>query len=91
MRKALEDIWPYTGEMFIPATYETADITGLDIRSFKKPWLEKVAEILDEATLTVPADTFMQTGGKTGVHTEHMGYILAEMQSLQRAYPGLEW
>ena len=91
MCKALKEIWPYTGEMFIPADYETADITTLDIRNFKKPWLDKVAEILDEATLAVPAENFMQTGGKTGVHTEHMGYILAEMQSLQRAYPGLEW
>jgi len=61
----------------------------------KEPWLNKVKEIFQEATLS-PAllnegNTFMQTGGKEGRHTEHLGYILTELQYLQRVYPGCEW
>ena len=76
----------YTGEFFIPATYEL-----IDVASLKTEWLKRIAVILEEATLSVPQNAFMQTGGKTGVHTEHLGYILAEMQTLQRNYPGAEW
>jgi ring-1,2-phenylacetyl-CoA epoxidase subunit PaaC len=50
-----------------------------------------VFAVLTEATLEIPKEVFMQSGGKTGRHTEHLGYILAEMQFLQRAYPGAEW
>ena len=93
--KALEELWSYTGEFFMPADYETAaanDGIGVDVIALQQPWLDKVQEIVQEATLTMPeAKTYMQTGGKTGLHTEHLGYILAEMQYLQRAYPGVEW
>jgi ring-1,2-phenylacetyl-CoA epoxidase subunit PaaC len=55
-------------------------------------WLEKVSEVLSEATLDMPpADAWMQQGGKEGRHTEHLGFILAEMQYLQRLYPGQKW
>ena len=52
---------------------------------------EKVKAIFEEATLSLPEKPFNQTGGKTGIHTEHLGFILAEMQHLQRVYPGAEW
>ena len=86
MMKAIEELWMYTGEFFIPATYEL-----IDVASLKTEWLKRIAVILDEATLSVPQNAFMQTGGKTGIHTEQLGYILAEMQTLQRNYPGAEW
>jgi ring-1,2-phenylacetyl-CoA epoxidase subunit PaaC len=93
--KALQELWSYTGEFFIPADYETATASegiGVEVAALQQPWLNKVQEILQEATLPMPeAKVYMQTGGKTGVHTEHLGYILAEMQHLQRAYPGVEW
>ena len=54
-------------------------------------WRETVRETLTEATLTVPQDAWSQRGGRDGVHTEHLGYLLAEMQFLQRAYPGQQW
>ena len=58
----------------------------------RERWLMQMAQIFSEATLTMPsADAWMQTGGKQGRHTEHLGYLLAEMQFLQRAYPGAQW
>ncbi|MBL7733336.1 MAG: phenylacetate-CoA oxygenase subunit PaaC [Chitinophagaceae bacterium] len=89
MNKALTAIWPYTGEMFLPAAYETE--AGADVAALKDLWLQKVNAVLDEATLTIPAKTFMHTGGKNGVHTEQLGFILTDLQYLQRAYPGAEW
>ncbi len=93
MEKAIEDIWPFTGEMFVSADFETRlkNSVSIDVSSIKNDWVEKVASVFKEATLAVPKEGWMQSGGKTGVHTEHLGYILAEMQFLQRAYPGLEW
>ena len=86
MKNAIEYLWQYTGEFFIAAEYEVIDVAAL-----KNEWLEKVKSIFDEATLAMPENTFMQTGGKTGVHTEHLGFVLPEMQSLQRNFPGAEW
>ena len=87
--KAVDELWMYTGEFFIPASYEKE--TGIDTSTLKDPWLNKVKEIFDEATLAVPSKTFMQEGGKQGKHTEQLGYILTELQYLQRTYPGCEW
>lgn len=86
---ALEYLWPYTGEMFIEADYEKTQ--QLDINTIKQKWLAKIESVLKEATLPMPAPAYMHTGGKTGTHTEHLGYLLAEMQYLQRTYPGAEW
>jgi ring-1,2-phenylacetyl-CoA epoxidase subunit PaaC len=91
---SLDYLWSYTGELFMPATFETtgaAEGWAVDPSLLKKQWDEKVVTVLTEATLELPKETFMQSGGKTGRHTEHLGYILAEMQFLQRAYPGAEW
>lgn len=89
MENAIMELWTYTGEMFMPAGYEME--MNIDFDLLKKEWNEKVKEIFDEATLTIPEKTFMQTGGKTGVHTEHLGYILTELQYLQRVYPNSQW
>ena len=89
MLNAVTELWPYTGELFIPALYEKE--TGTDVEGLKYEWSKKVKEVFDEATLPVPANTFMQTGGKEGRHTEQLGYILTELQYMQRSYPGSEW
>lgn len=86
INKAIDYLWMYTGEFFIAAPYEETDLALL-----KRTWLSKIQEVFEEAGLDIPGETFMQQGGKTGNHTEHLGYILAEMQSLQRTYPGAEW
>ncbi len=71
-------------------TVQSAGI-GVDLNALKLPWHEYIAAILKQATLAMPQDTWMQQGGKEGKHSEHLGYILAEMQFVQRTYPGLEW
>jgi ring-1,2-phenylacetyl-CoA epoxidase subunit PaaC len=86
---AIDELWRYTGELFTPAAYEKE--AGIDTSTLKEPWLNKVKEVFDEARLTVPGKTFMQEGGKEGRHTEQLGYILTELQYLQRTYPGCEW
>jgi ring-1,2-phenylacetyl-CoA epoxidase subunit PaaC len=98
MLKAIDELWRYTGEFFIPAAYENEEIIGVDISLLKQPWLEKIMNILEEATLRSTAfgenkeeKIFMHSGGKQGIHTEHMGYILAELQYVQRAYPNSTW
>jgi len=87
--QALGELWQYTGEMFAPAAYEQH--AGINVPSLQEAWQQKVSAVLNEAGLQIPSGTFMQTGGKEGKHTEHLGFMLAELQYLQRAYPGAEW
>ena len=89
MLKAIDFLWRYTGELFMPADYEKA--SGVDIVLLKDEWQQKINDVFAEATLPVPEKIFMQTGGKTGVHTEHLGFMLTELQYLQRAYPNSTW
>lgn len=94
MKSALESLWKFTGELLQPSGYEktlAADGIIPDLSTLRTSWLANVNEVFVEAGLSIPADTWMQTGGKEGRHTEALGYILAEMQFLQRAYPACEW
>jgi len=94
MQAALDDLWTYAGEMFVvdEADMALADAgIAADPRTLQTPWDAAVDAVLREATMTRPAETFMRTGGKRGVHTEHLGRMLAEMQFLQRAYPDARW
>ena len=94
MQAALDDLWPFTGEMFISDALDAELVEAGVIpapESLKVGWNEIVAEALAEATLKTPADGYMHKGGRRGVHTEHLGFILTEMQFLQRAYPGATW
>ena len=91
---ALDQLWKMTGEMFVPASYEKELAAGgiaVDVAALGPMWEERVGEVFRQATLVLPAGGWQQTGGKEGRHTEHLGYLLAEMQFLQRAYPGNEW
>jgi len=94
MQTAIDDLWMYTGEMFEMDTVEQAMAKAgisVDLATLHDPWLAHVRSTLGEATLTVPQPSWMQRGGKRGIHSEHMGFMLAEMQFLQRAYPGATW
>lgn len=94
MQTAVDNLWKFTGELTTPTeTDRQAAEAGIgpDLAAIKPLWDARVQEVMQEATLRLPANTWMQTGGKEGRHTEHIGYILAEMQYLQRAYPGQEW
>ncbi len=94
MQTALDDQWLYTGEMFIADEADTAmAAAGIapDLASLRAGWNAVVKPVLVESTLIVPDSGYAHKGGKRGVHTEHLGYILAQMQFLQRAYPGARW
>ena len=94
MQTAINELWSYTGELFVASDAEkscTEQGIAIDVAQLKPLWLNKIQHILDEATLSMPAAGWMQQGGKDGRHSEHLGYILTELQFMQRAYPGMEW
>lgn len=94
MQAAVDDLWMFSGEAFIADELDremAAAGIGADLEKIKPLCDQRTVEIFREATLELPAETWMQEGGKQGRHTEHLGFILAEMQFLQRAYPGLQW
>jgi len=94
MQTALDDLWPYAGEMFMAdAIDEAMSAAGIApaLENIRGQWDAHVSRTLAEATLSRPEAGYLQKGGKRGVHTEHLGYLLAEMQFLQRAYPGAAW
>ena len=94
MLSALNLLWPYTGEFFKPNKILPA---AVDYTELFETWDKQVGHVIGEATLASDLDSiksstnWMQSGGLDGNHTEHLGYLLAEMQFLQRAYPGLTW
>lgn len=93
-QEALENLWTYTGELFEEdALYASIVKAGVapSLGPIKTTFDKTVNDVLAEATLKRPADGFMMTGGRNGQHSEHLGFILADMQYLQRAYPGAEW
>jgi ring-1,2-phenylacetyl-CoA epoxidase subunit PaaC len=96
IQTALDELWNYTGEMFIPSDYEmqcAQNNIGVYVSLLKDEWDKKVKEVLLEATLPFPSfdKQNMESGGKQGMHTEDLKALLNEMQYLQRTYPGCEW
>jgi len=96
MLKAIDELWVYTDELFDPTIYElkaASEGFGVNIVLLKDDWDKKVKDVFEEATLPFPNKEMnrIKWFGKEGKHSEHLGYILAEMQFLQRAYPGCEW
>jgi len=94
MQQALQARWEYTGEMFTMNELEKEAYNigiGVDVSQLQQTYQQQIETIVQEAGLQMPTAAWMQTGGKNGVHTEHLGYILAEMQYLQRAYPNMGW
>jgi len=89
---ALDHLWPYTGEMFEP---EDDILVAADIcpepAGLRDAWNTMVDSVLEQATLTRPAEGWMQSGGRAGRHTEHLGHMLAVMQSVARSFPGAKW
>ncbi len=91
---AVDTLWRFTGELFRSTGAEQTlieDGIACDVAALYAPWREHMQQLFTEATLELPGDQPMQEGGKHGQHTEHLGYLLAEMQYLQRAYPGAQW
>lgn len=94
MQRGIDELWRYTGELFSADDVDdwaAAAGIGPDPADLHEEWSQIVTDALREATLTVPESGWMDSGGKQGRHSEHHGYLLAEMQFLQRAYPGSTW
>jgi len=94
MQQAVDSLWRFTAELFEADELEKTLVTegiAVDPQTLRAEWEAEVFAGLQQATLTVPADAAYRTGGKQGLHTEHLGPMLAEMQYLQRMYPGQQW
>ncbi|HET8809163.1 MAG TPA: 1,2-phenylacetyl-CoA epoxidase subunit PaaC [Flavobacteriaceae bacterium] len=94
MQEAIDDLWRYTDELFHQTEADKTAVKegyGVDVSKFKEIYYGNVSEILKAATLVIPEQKYFQKGGKKGVHTEHMGYILADMQYMQKTFPGMKW
>jgi ring-1,2-phenylacetyl-CoA epoxidase subunit PaaC len=91
---AIDDLWAYTGEMFAIDDSERGLIDAgiaIDPASLRAQWLKTVSEVVSEATLSLPKGEWMQQGGRSGRHSEHLGHLLSELQSMQRTFPGATW
>jgi ring-1,2-phenylacetyl-CoA epoxidase subunit PaaC len=94
IQNAINDLWIFTDELFHQTDADktmVAEGIGVDTSLLKINYYKKVSEILEEATLQTPTIEFFQKGGKQGIHSEHMGYILTELQYMQRTYPNMTW
>jgi ring-1,2-phenylacetyl-CoA epoxidase subunit PaaC len=94
IQEALDSLWRYTGELFFQDEVDQEMMNkGIapDINLVRKQWNETVNAVFQEATLTIPTNNWQFDGGRRGMHSEHLGYILADMQYMQRAYPNMEW
>ena len=94
MQTAVNDLWDFIGELTLPNQVDEILLKegiAVDLNNIKAAYFNKVKEILNEATLAIPAHEPFQSGGKDGKHSEFLGHILSELQWMQRAYPGAEW
>ena len=94
VQQSIDDVWQYTGEMFSADDVDrafAASFGGPDLEVLQAGWQQSIGAILKEATLTMPENGWMASGGKSGRHSEHFGYMIAEMQYLQRTHPGATW
>lgn len=94
IQNAIDALWTYTDELFHQTDADKAMLAegvGVDVTKLKESYYQKVSEVLKMATLSVPESKWFQKGGKEGIHTEHMGYLLSDLQYMQRTYPNMEW
>lgn len=91
---SLKHLWKYTGELFAADAVDICmrdEFNGPDLAEIERQWRAEIAAVVNEATLELPQDGWMAGGGRDGRHSEAFGYLIAEMQSMQRTYPGLNW
>lgn len=95
MQEAINEVWPFSGEIFMLSPCEQeifVPFKSFDVQQARNNWDTEITAILNEAGLSHPdINAWMQSGGKEGRHTEHLGFLLSELQFMQRAYPGMEW
>lgn len=94
MQEGINNLWRYTNELFEMTEVDNMALSfgiGVSLSSLKESYYNEVGQVLQEATLSVPDTPYFQKGGKQGIHTEHMGYLLADLQFMQRTYPNMNW
>lgn len=94
MQEAINDLWTYTDELFHQTDADkemVLESIGVDVTKLKEVYYTMVSQVLEEATLTTPESKWFQKGGKVGIHTEHLGYLLSDLQYMQRTYPNMKW
>jgi ring-1,2-phenylacetyl-CoA epoxidase subunit PaaC len=94
MQEAFDNLWTFTNELFLMTADDTEMATfgvGVDVSKLKEAWMQEITALLNEATLNVPDLKYFLKGGKEGIHSEHMGFILTEMQYMQRTFPNMTW
>ena len=94
MQEAINGLWTYTDELFYQTNADKEMVfegVGVDVTKLKNNYYSHINKILLEATLEIPESKWFQTGGKEGIHTEHLGYLLSDLQYMQRTYPNMEW
>jgi len=94
IQTAINDLWIFTDELFHQIEADKAMVSegiGVDVTLLKNAYYQRVGEVLEESTLQIPSIEYFQKGGKQGIHSEHMGYILTELQYMQRTYPNMTW
>lgn len=94
VQDAVNNLWRYTGEYFEMNEIDEVllkDKIAVDLNGIKDTYCKHVADVLSKAKLTIPLNEYMQTGSRKGIHTDSLGYILAEAQYMQRTYPGAKW
>ncbi len=94
MQNAIDDLWRFTDELFQLTETDKmmiADGIGVDVSKFRQAYYEEVSKLLKLANLNVPESKYFTSGGKKGIHSEHMGYLLADLQYMQRTYPNMKW
>jgi ring-1,2-phenylacetyl-CoA epoxidase subunit PaaC len=91
---AIDELWAFTGEMFAVDDSEHGLIDAgiaIDPAGLRAPWLKTITNVVGEAMLALPKNDWMQQGGRIDHHSEHLGHLLSELQSLQRTFPGATW
>lgn len=94
MQEAINELWTYTDELFDQTDADKAMVTegiAVDSSKLKEAYYTEVSELLKEANLEVPERKYFIKGGKKGIHSEYMGYLLSDLQYMQRTYPNMEW
>ena len=94
LQSAVDELWRFTGELFDQDSHErelVADGVAVDTRALEADWNQTITATMSKISIEIPKDELQVTGGREGKHTEFLGFLLSELQFLQRAYPGLEW
>ncbi|GAA0937109.1 phenylacetate-CoA oxygenase subunit PaaC [Kribbella koreensis] len=91
MQAGLQEMWPYTAELFATDDLVQRLDAAVDPSTLEEEWLRRVTEVIDASTCERPTSAYQHSGGREGRHTEHFGYLLAELQHVARSHPGAKW